>query len=111
MAENNKTTTGKAASKSAVYQELAAETGLTRKQIAAVFDGLSKIIKRELSGKKGPGVFTVPGLLKLKLVRKPATKARPGINPFTKEPITIKAKPARNVVKALPLKSLKEMVK
>jgi nucleoid DNA-binding protein len=110
MAENNKTTTGKAASKSAVFQELAAATGLTRKQIGAVFDGLTQIIKREL-GKKGPGAFTVPGLLKLKLVRKPATKARPGINPFTKEAITIKAKPARNVVKALPLKSLKEMVK
>jgi nucleoid DNA-binding protein len=107
MAENK---APKAAAKSAVYQDLANSTGLNRKQIAAVFDGLTDIIKREL-GKKGPGVFTVPGLLKLKIVRKPATKARPGINPFTKEQIMIKAKPARNVVKALPLKSLKEMVK
>ena len=61
-------------------------------------------------GKKGPGLFVVPGLLKLKVVRKPATKAKTGINPFTKEPMIYKAKPARNVVKALPLKSLKEMV-
>jgi nucleoid DNA-binding protein len=109
MAEN-KTPAAKSLSKSTIYQELAAETGLTRKQIASVFDGLSNLIKREL-GKKGPGVFAVPGLLKLKIIRKPATKARPGINPFTKEPTTIKAKPARNVVKAQPLKSLKDMVK
>jgi len=109
MAEN-KATGPKAATKSSIFQELATGTGLTRKQVAAVFDTLAKIIKRDL-GKKGPGVFTVPGLLKLKLVRKEATKARKGINPFTKEEIMIKAKPARNVVKALPLKSLKEMVK
>jgi nucleoid DNA-binding protein len=53
----------------------------------------------------------MPGLLKLKLVRKPATKARMGKNPFTGQEMMIKAKPARNVVKAQPLKSLKEMVK
>ena len=103
-------TKARAATKSAIYQELATETGLTRKQIASVFDGLSKAIKNHL-GKKGPGVFTVPGLLKIKLVKKPATKARKGRNPFTGEEIMIKAKPARNAVKALPLKSLKEMVK
>jgi nucleoid DNA-binding protein len=107
MAENK---TAKAATKSEIYQELSAATGLTRKQIGSVFDELGKIIKNHL-GKKGAGVFTVPGLLKLKVIRKPATKARPGINPFTKEPTIIKAKPARNVVKAQPLKSLKEMVK
>ena len=67
------------------------------------------LIAKEL-GKKGPGQFVVPGLLKLKVVRKPATKARPGTNPFTGEPMTIQAKPARNVVRALPLKALKEMV-
>jgi nucleoid DNA-binding protein len=107
MAKSNKT---KTATKSAIFQELSAGTGLSRKQVAAVFDGLTKIIKREL-GSRGPGVFTVPGLLKLKIRRMPATKARPGKNPFTGAAITIKAKPARNVVKALPLKSLKEMVK
>ena len=52
----------------------------------------------------------MPGLMKIKVVRKPATKARPGINPFTGEEIMIKAKPARNVVKVTPLKNLKEMV-
>jgi nucleoid DNA-binding protein len=97
--------------KSTVYQELAAETGLTRKQIASVFDALSgTLIHREL-GKKGPGVFVLPGLLKLRLVKKPATPARKGINPFTKEEVMFKAKPARNVVKAQPLKNLKDMVK
>jgi nucleoid DNA-binding protein len=104
MAENTKAIT-----KSTIFQELANETGLSRKQLASVFDALAGLIKREL-GKKGAGVFTVPGLLKLKTVRKPATKAREGINPFTKEKIMIKAKPARTVVKAVPLKALKDMV-
>ena len=56
-------------------------------------------------------LYEVPGLLKIKRVHKDATKARPGFNPATKEPIMIKAKPARTIVKAQPLKSLKEMVK
>jgi nucleoid DNA-binding protein len=100
----------KAATKSAIFQELAQQTGMSRKQIATIFDALTELIRREL-GKKGPGLFTVPGLLKIKRVHKPATKARPGFNPATKEPIMIKAKPARTVVKAQPLKNLKEMVK
>ena len=57
------------------------------------------------------GIFTLPGLLKIKVINKPATKARKGINPFTGEPAVFKAKPARRVVKVLPLKALKEMVK
>ncbi|MCK4951550.1 MAG: HU family DNA-binding protein, partial [Gammaproteobacteria bacterium] len=57
-----------------------------------------------------PGTFTVPGLMKVKVVRKPATKARKGINPFTGEEMMFKAKPARNVAKVLPLKGLKDMV-
>ncbi len=100
----------KAKTKSEIYAELIAASQLSRKQVASVFDGLTTIIEEEL-GKKGPGMFTIPGLLKIKIIRKPATKAREGINPFTKEAMTIKAKPARNVVKAYPLKSLKEMVK
>jgi hypothetical protein len=75
-----------------------------------VFDALTNVIKREL-GKKGPGLFTVPGLLKLRLVRKAATKAKPGKNPFTGQAIMIKAKPARNVVRARPLKALSDLVK
>src|SRR5438270_712602 len=81
----------------------------SRNQSAAGLESLGKILQNALE-KKGPGVFTVPGLLKLKRISKPATKARKGINPFTKQEMTFKAKPARNVVKALPLKSLKEMV-
>lgn len=99
----------KGVTKGEIYTALGEKTGLTKKQIAGVFDALGELIGKEL-GKKGPGLFVVPGLLKLKVVRKPATKAKPGINPFTKQPMTIKAKPARNVIKALPLKALKEMV-
>lgn len=99
----------KGATKGEIYTALGEKTGLTKKQISGVFDALGELIGKEL-GKKGPGLFTVPGLLKLKVVRKPATKAKPGINPFTKQPMMIKAKPARNVIKALPLKTLKEMV-
>ncbi|HZW30732.1 MAG TPA: HU family DNA-binding protein [Isosphaeraceae bacterium] len=97
------------ATKGEIYARLAEHSGLTKKQVASVFEGLTELIKEQL-GKKGPKEFTVPGLLKLKVVHKPATKAKQGINPFTKEPMMYKAKPARNVVKALVLKSLKEMV-
>ncbi len=97
------------ATKAVVYTALAETTGLGKKQVAAVFSALGALIAQEL-GKKGPGQFVLPGLLKLKVVRKPATKARPGKNPFTGEPMTIQAKPAHNVVRAMPLKALKEMV-
>jgi nucleoid DNA-binding protein len=100
----------RAATKSAIYQEMADGTGMSKKQVGTFFDALSNMIKSHL-GKKGAGVMQIPGLLKLKVIRKEATKARPGKNPFTGEAIMIKAKPARNAVKALPLKSLKEMVK
>jgi nucleoid DNA-binding protein len=99
----------KPANRTVVYSTLAETTGLGQKEVAAVFAALAALIAKEL-GKKGPGQFVVPGLLKLKRVRKPATKARPGTNPFTGEPMTIQAKPARNVVRALPMKALKEMV-
>lgn len=95
--------------KALVIERLIESTGLTRKQIVSVFDGLNTQIAREL-GRKGPGLFQIPNLVKLRLERKPATKAKQGINPFTKEPMTIKAKPARNIVKAVPMKALKELV-
>ena len=100
---------GKPRTKSEVYSAIAEKTDLTKKQVASVFEGLAGLIKQDL-GKRGPGVLTVPGLLKLKRVIKPATKARKGINPFTGEEMMFKAKPARRAVKALPLKALKEMV-
>jgi nucleoid DNA-binding protein len=109
MADNN-AAKSKAMTKSALFAELATSANLTRKQVTEVFDALAKVIKREL-GKKGPRSFTLPGLLKLNLKVKPATKAHMGTNPFTKQPQMFKAKPARNVVRARPLKSLNEMVK
>jgi nucleoid DNA-binding protein len=95
--------------KGELYTELAEKTGLSKKQVAGVLDGLVDLVKGQL-GKKGPGIIQIPGLLKLRLVRKPATKAKQGINPFTKAPMMIKAKPARNVIKATPLKALKDSV-
>lgn len=109
MANTKGETMGKARSKGEVYGNLAEASDLTRKQVAAVFDGLADMIKKDLS-KRGPGLFTVPGLMKIKVVRKPATKARKGVNPFTGEEMMFKAKPARNVVKVLALKNLKSMV-
>lgn len=97
----------KARTKSEVFGTIAESAGLTRKQVAGVFDEMSTMIKKDL---RGPGIFTVPGLMKITVTKKPATKARKGINPFTGEEIMIKAKPARKVVKIRPLKNLKEMV-
>ena len=99
----------KARTKSEVFGALADSSDLTKRQIGCVFDELAGLIKKDL-GKRGPGVFTVPGLMKIKVVRKPATKARKGTNPFTGEEMMFKAKPARNVVKVLALKGLKSMV-
>jgi nucleoid DNA-binding protein len=95
--------------KGEIYGNIAEKTGLSKKQVSEVFDAMTEIIGKEL-GKKGPGLFIIPGLLKIKVVSKPATKARPGFNPATKQPIMIKAKPARKVVKALPLKALKSLI-
>lgn len=99
----------KAATKAEIFSAIAEKAGVGKKEVAGVFDALSELIAKEL-GKKGPGQFIIPGLLKLKVVRKPATKAKEGINPFTKEKMTIKAKPARNAIKAVPMKALKELV-
>lgn len=102
-------TAGKPPTKSEILGHISEETGLTRKEVSSVFESLNVVIKKSL-GRRGPGVFTIPGLVKVKRVNKPATKARKGINPFTGEETTFKAKPARNVVKAVCLKALKEMV-
>lgn len=99
----------KARTKAEVYGALAESNEMTRKQVGLLFDDLAGMIKKDL-GRSGPGYFTVPGLMKIKVVRKLATKARKGINPFTKEEMMFKAKPARNVVKVLALRGLKTMV-
>ena len=100
----------KPASKSEVITRIAESTELSRKQVASVFDALSQQIGSAV-GKKGPGVFAVPGLMKITVIQKPATKARKGINPFTKEEVMFKAKPARKVIKVRALKALKDMAK
>ena len=96
--------------KSQLIASIAEETELTKKQVTSVFDSLTGIIEGHIK-RNAAGQFTLPGLLKMKVVRKPATKARKGINPFTGEETVFKAKPARNVVKILPLKAAKEMAK
>lgn len=94
-------------SKSEVYTEIANATDLARKQVASVFDAMGSLLKKDLNK---AGIFAVPGLMKVTVIKKPATKAREGINPFTKEKQMFKAKPARKVVKIRPLKALKDMV-
>jgi nucleoid DNA-binding protein len=102
--------TAKAPSKSEVIKNLAESTGLSKKQVSAVVDSLADLIHKQL-GKKGPGVFAIPGLVKLKIVHKEATKARTMPNPFKPgEMMEVKARPARKIVKAMPLKALKDSV-
>ena len=96
--------------KSQIIGEISEKTGLTRKEVSSVFETMSGLIKKDIGRRGGPGIFTVPGLMKIRVVRKPATKARKGINPFTGEPTVFQAKPARNVVKIRPLKALKDLV-
>jgi nucleoid DNA-binding protein len=98
-----------ARSKSDVFSTIGEHAGLHRRDVAAVFHALGSLIKADLS-KNGAGVFKVPGMMRITVTRKPATKARMGINPFTKEEVMFKAKPARNVVRVRPLRGLKEMV-
>ena len=98
----------KSFTKSELLSTLAEETGLGKKDVAAVLDALAGIIGRHIK-KRAVGQFTLPGLLKIKTIRKAATKARKGTNPFTSEETTFAAKPARTVVKVQPLKNLKDM--
>ena len=106
MAANN----SKPPTKSEIYAKIGEDTGLTRKDVAAVFESLNGQIKKSLGGRNAPGIFTVPWLMKLRVVKKPARKARKGTNPFTGEEMMFKAKPATKVVKATVLKGLKDMV-
>jgi len=95
--------------KSVIMAEIAENTGLTKKQVSSVFDELDILIKRHVKP-RSPKKFILPGLMKIEVKRKPATKARKGINPFTGEKMMFKAKPARDIVKIRPLKKVKEMV-
>lgn len=98
----------KVRTKSQILATLSEQTGLTKKEIGGIFESLGSLIGHDLT--KGPGTFTVPGLMKVTVTKKPATKARKGTNPFTGEEMMFKAKPARNVVKVRALKGLKDMV-
>jgi DNA-binding protein HU-beta len=100
---------GKRLTKAQVITELAGASDLDKKSVNRVFDALQDLIRKQLSA-RGPGEFVVPGLVKLRVVKKPATKERQGINPFTKEPMTIAAKPASKKVRATALKNLKDLV-
>jgi nucleoid DNA-binding protein len=99
----------KARSKGEVFRAIAELSGVHRRDAAAVLHAMGALIKADLS-KSGSGVFKVPGLLRVVVKRKPATKAHMGINPFTKEEVMFKAKPARNVVRVRPLQGLRDMV-
>jgi len=104
-----KATGKKAPTKTEAFNGIAEATGLTKKDVAGVFESLGDQIRKSV-GSRGPGLFTIPGLCKIVVQRKPATKEREGTNPFTGEPTIFKAKPARNVIKVRPLKNLKDMV-
>ena len=97
----------KSMSKSGLIQAIAEAVGeeLTRKQVRNVLEQLIGVGHREL---KKSGVFTLPGFAKFRVVKKPATKARQGINPFTKQPQTFAAKPASKSVRARPIKAIKD---
>jgi DNA-binding protein HU-beta len=97
----------KVLTKSQIIQTLADahKDKLARKDVARLLESLTTVGHKEL---KKNGIFVLPGFAKFVVVKKPATKERQGINPFTKEPITIKAKPARKVLKARPVKAAKD---
>jgi nucleoid DNA-binding protein len=94
--------------KTQILDRIAESTELSRKQVAAVLDSLAEVIETHVK-KNAVGEFVLPGLMKISTVRKPAVKAHKGINPFTKEEVMFKAKPATTVVKVRPLKKLKDM--
>jgi len=96
-------------SKAQFVTAVAEKSGLTKKQANAALDAINAVVALEL-GKKGPGEVILPGLLKLSVVNKPATREHEGVNPFTKEPMTYKAKTARKVVKIRALKALTDAV-
>ncbi len=93
--------------KTQIVGNIAENTGLSKKQVADVMGELETLIERSIK-KRSVGEFTLPGLMKITTVKKPARKARKGINPFTKEETVFKAKPASVAVKVRPLKKMKE---
>jgi nucleoid DNA-binding protein len=95
--------------KAQIVAALAETAGLDKKSVSSVLDALASLAKKELSA-GGPGEITIPGLVKLKAKETAATQDRQGINPFTKQPMTIKGKPASRKIRAAPVKALKDQV-
>lgn len=93
--------------KSQLIEKIAESTEISKKEVKGVLDTLASIGYKEL---KKSGVFLLPGFAKFVVIKKPATKARKGTNPFTGEPMTFKAKPARKIVRARPVKAAKDSV-
>jgi len=94
-------------SKTELIQRIADELDMTKKDVKDVLETLATVGYKEM---KKTGEFMLPGFAKFVVVKKPATKARKGINPFTKEPTIFKAKPARKIIKARPVKAAKDAV-
>ena len=101
--------TDKLMSKSQFVATLAEKSGLTQKQANLALETIKVIVAQQL-GKQGPGQVLIPGLLKLIVLDKPATPQHEGVNPFTKKPMTYPAKAAHKVIRARPLKALKDAV-
>jgi nucleoid DNA-binding protein len=101
--------TDKRMTKTQFVATLAEKSGLDKKQTASALDAMNAIVAQQL-GKSGPGEVLIPGLLSMNIIKKPATPQHEGVNPFTKEPMTYKAKPARRVIKMKALKSLKDAI-
>jgi DNA-binding protein HU-beta len=107
MPKSSSSKAAKALPKTAVLSEIADKTELSKKQVESVLEALSSLAISQLKQRKP---FTLPGLLKMSAKVSPARPARPGRNPATGEAMTIKARPARTVVRARPIKALKEAV-
>ena len=93
--------------KSQLVEKISAENEVAKKDVKGILETLASIGYKEL---KKTGIFVVPGFAKFVVIKKPATKARKGTNPFTGEPMTFKAKPARKIVRARPVKAVKDSV-
>ncbi len=101
----------KAPTKTQIVNSIADSTGLSKKDVTAVFDALGEEIKKNITG-RGPGVFAIPGLVKIEKKKVPAKPAQKGVkNPFTGEIRDVPAKPATNKVRVRALKNLKDMIK
>ena len=94
-------------SKSQLIEKIATSTELSKRDVKNVMETLTDVGHKEL---KKTGTFLVPGFAKFVVIKKPATKARKGVNPFTKEPTVFKAKPARKIIRARPVKAAKDAV-